>query len=48
MPDIFHDFIIKVPPARVFEGVSTPQVLDGQENGFWESDQSFPPRSAFP
>jgi len=28
MPDIFHDFPIKVPPDRVFQGVSTPQGLD--------------------
>jgi uncharacterized protein YndB with AHSA1/START domain len=28
MPDIFHDFIIKVSPDRVFNAVSTPQGLD--------------------
>jgi uncharacterized protein YndB with AHSA1/START domain len=28
MPDIFHDFSIKVAPARVFEAVTTPKGLD--------------------
>jgi uncharacterized protein YndB with AHSA1/START domain len=28
MPDILHDFPIRVPPARVFEAVSTPAGLD--------------------
>lgn len=28
MPDIFHDFWIKAPSARVFDAISTPQGLD--------------------
>jgi uncharacterized protein YndB with AHSA1/START domain len=28
MPDIFHDFIIRVSPERVFGGISTPEGLD--------------------
>ena len=28
MPDIFHDFPIAVPAARVFQAVSAPAVLD--------------------
>ncbi len=28
MPDIFHDFPIQAPPARVFAAVSTPAGLD--------------------
>jgi uncharacterized protein YndB with AHSA1/START domain len=28
MPDIFHDFIIKVSPECVFDGISTPALLD--------------------
>jgi uncharacterized protein YndB with AHSA1/START domain len=28
MPDIFHDFIIKAPPDRVFRAISTPEGLD--------------------
>ena len=28
MPDIFHDFVIKVPPARVFTAVSAPPEID--------------------
>jgi len=28
MPDILHDFLIRVPAARVFQAVSTPEHLD--------------------
>ncbi len=28
MPDIFHDFPVKVYPDRVFEAISTPRGLD--------------------
>ena len=28
MPDIFHDFIIKATPDRMFNGISTPEGLD--------------------
>ncbi|MGE5230173.1 MAG: SRPBCC family protein [Deltaproteobacteria bacterium] len=28
MPDIFHDFPIKVPPSRVFRAVTAPSELD--------------------
>jgi len=28
MADIFHDFLVKAPVAKVFEAVSTPRGLD--------------------
>ena len=28
MADIFHDFLVKAPAARVFEAISTPRGLD--------------------
>jgi uncharacterized protein YndB with AHSA1/START domain len=40
MPGIFHDFPIAVPPAAVFQAVSTPQGLDR----WWTKESSGEPR----
>lgn len=42
MPDIFHDFPIKVSPARVFEAISTPHGLDA----WWTKKSSGRPAEA--
>jgi uncharacterized protein YndB with AHSA1/START domain len=40
MPDIFHDFIIKATPDRMFNGISTPEGLDA----WWTKKSSGRPK----
>jgi len=42
MPDIFHDFPIKVSPDRVFETINTPRGLDA----WWTMKSSGRPAEA--
>jgi uncharacterized protein YndB with AHSA1/START domain len=41
MPDILHDFPINVPPARVYQAISTPADLDQ----WWTEQSSGEPRA---
>lgn len=42
MPDIFHNFLIKVSPDRVFDAISTPRGLDA----WWTKKSSGRPAEA--